>query len=183
MPTGHASAFLSGNGALTTIGPYVHPATELTYFEVSGNFYDVESPATGGHTNLPYFNVITGLVIFYPRVPVGFITYVQNLDLGAPVTGDTAIALAPITARILSGQLQTINGPDTPNIQLLANSPALNLAAQGISSLIYDVQITKVVYSGVAQTISNFAFTAPTNSTPICLTDPNLTRLTYGGPT
>lgn len=87
---------------------------------------------------------------------------------------NTALAIAPIQARIFEGELQTINQADTPNIQLLANSAAI-----GLSSLIYDVAFTNVVYASAAQVLSNFAFTAPTTASIIDLGDPTLTRLQY----
>jgi hypothetical protein len=94
----------------------------------------------------------------------------------AELSGNTALAIAPVQARIYEGQLQTIDQADTPNIQLLANSTILGLAPDG---LIYDVAFTNVVYAGNAQVLSNFAFTAPTTSTTIDLGDPNLVRLEY----
>jgi hypothetical protein len=93
----------------------------------------------------------------------------------AEVSANTALAIAPIQARILSGQLQTIDQADTPNIQLLANTPVLGLS----KPLIYDVAFTNVVYASSAQVLNNFAFTAPTSSTTVNLTDPTLTRLPY----
>ena len=93
----------------------------------------------------------------------------------AEVSANTALAIAPITARILNGQLQTINQPDTPNIQLLANTSVLGLS----KPLIYDVAFTNVVYAGNNQVLNNFAFTAPTTNAVINLTDPTLTRLPY----
>jgi hypothetical protein len=84
------------------------------------------------------------------------------------------LVIAPIQARIYEGELQTIDQADTPNIQLLANSSIL-----GLTSLIYDVSFSDVVYSSAAQVLSNFAFTAPTTNTTIDLSDPTLTRLQY----
>lgn len=95
-------------------------------------------------------------------------------DNSAKISANTALAIAPITARILEGELQTINRADTPQLQLLANSAVL-----GLDSLIYDVSFTNVVYASAGQTLKNFAFTAPTSSTTIDLSDPTLTRLPY----
>jgi hypothetical protein len=92
----------------------------------------------------------------------------------AELSANTAVPMAPITARILNGELQTIDQNNTPKVQLLANSSVI-----GLSSLIYDVSFTKVVYAGAAQILNNFAFTAPTTATTIDLTDPALTRLAY----
>lgn len=92
----------------------------------------------------------------------------------AEASGNTALAIAPVQARIYDGQLQTIDQADTPNIQLLANSTIL-----GLTTLIYDVAFSDVVYAEQAQVLSNFAFTAPTTATTIDLGDPTLTRLPY----
>lgn len=258
---------------------------ELTYFPVSGHWYDVEAPDTSASTNTPQFLVISAFVTFTPRLKPGTVAYITNLDLGAqlpppsgltitpsttggtlpsgahywtitstnpngettksnevtatltgstssavltwtpdnasthkvyrgtttggenvlvatitpgstltytdtgtagtsatpPTTNtaelsaNTAIAMPSITGRILEGELQTINRDDTPMLQLLANSDILGLT----TPLIYDVAFSNVVYASSAQTLQNFAFTAPTDTTPIDLTDPALTRLEY----
>src|SRR5947209_2216393 len=92
----------------------------------------------------------------------------------AELSANTAIPLAPVTARILNGELEVINQADTANVQLLANT-----AITGLPSLIYDVSFTNVVYAGAAQVLSNFAFTAPTSAVTVDLADPALTRLPY----
>jgi hypothetical protein len=258
---------------------------ELTYFTVTGQWYDVEAPATSGSSNAPQFQVISAFVEFTPRLAPGDVEYIANLDLGvklaapagltatgsttggtfaagtyfwvvtaidangettrsseatvvltgstssvalswSPVDGatgynvyrgtsttnenhlitsigsgstltytdtgaagtsvsppatntaersaNTALALAPIQARILYGELQTIDVADTPNIQLVANTAIL-----GLSTLIYDVAFSQVVYAENAQPLKNFAFTAPTSSGTVDLSDPALTRLPY----
>lgn len=178
---------VSGHGALTgaTI-PF-----ELPFFTVYGHYSDVENPNLSGSTNVPLMSVITGVIVFFPRVPFGTIIYLHDLDL-TPLDetftySDTAVALAPITARILSGQIQTINVGDSPGIGLLANTPIISAAllAAGVPNgiLYYDCQFSNVVYGEAAQTINNFAITAPTSGgTNISLTDPNLVRLPYAGP-
>lgn len=258
--------------------------SELTYFTVTGKYYDVEAPSTSGSSNAPQFLVVSAFVEFTPRLKPGDVEYISNLDLGgtiaapnvsvagsttggtfaagtyywvvtatnangetgksnevnAALTGstssatlswpqidgatgykiyrgtsttnenhlittigsgstltyldtgtvgsaatppasntaewsaNTALAIAPVQARIYLGELQTIDQANTPNIQLLANSAVL-----GLSTLIYDVSFTNVVYASAAQVLSNFAFTAPTTSTTIDLGDPTLTRLAY----
>jgi hypothetical protein len=258
---------------------------QLTYFTVTGHWYDIEAPDTSGATNQPQFLVISAFVTFTPRLAPGTLEYITNLDLGfqipaptslmvtpsttggtltsgakfwvvtatnangettrsnevtatltgstssavltapavdgatgwtiyrgttagsettkvatvsgsgalnytdtgatgtsasppstntAEATTNTALALAPITARILEGELQTINRVDTPQLQLVANTGVL-----GLASLIYDVSFTNVVYANAGQTLTNFAFTAPTSATTIDLADPALTRLAY----
>lgn len=260
-------------------------ANQLTYFTVTGQWFDVESPNTSGSTNAPQFLVVSAFVEFTPRLAPGDMEYVANLDLGvtlaaphglsatgsgtggsfaagtyfwvvtavdgngettksnevqAVLTGstssvalswavvdgatgynvyrgtsttnenklitsigsgttltytdtgtagttatvpatdtaersaNTSLVLAPILARIYDGELQTIDQADTPNLQLVANSSVL-----GLSSLIYDVSFTNVVYASAAQVLKNFAFTAPTTATTIDLGDPTLTRLEY----
>jgi hypothetical protein len=164
--------------------------TELTYFTVTGYYYDVESPLVSGSTNADQFLGLTGGdITFTPRVPTGFGVEIATLDLCSGQTGSTWVGLPPINARIyptvIAGQtvwqLATINPPDTPGIQLLSNSSPIStyLTAQGITSLIYDVSFTQVTFAGASQQIQNFAFTAPTDTTPICITDPTLTRLPY----
>jgi hypothetical protein len=170
-------------------------ATELTYFTVTGFYYDIESPLTGGTTNADQFNGLTGAYItFWPRVPAGFTVLVTDLDLGSGNTGSTSISLPPITGRVMGTvvngspvwELCAINTADTPGIQLLANTTPISsyLTAQSIQSgsLIYDVQFTQVTFAAENQSINNFAFTAPTTNTTICITDPSLETLPYAGP-
>lgn len=174
-------------------------STELSYFLVSGNWYDVENPDPSGTSNQTLLQIVTGVVTFYPRVPPGFVAYIANLDLQTDPasSANTALAIAPIQARILSGQLQCINVADTPNINLLANTTPISTQLATIDllwpgwleqnnvtagELIYDVNFTHVVYGEAAQALTPFGFVAPTTSTPINLTDNNLTRLGYGGP-
>jgi hypothetical protein len=116
------------------------------------------------------------------------------LDNGNGLGVNTAVALAPIGVRIMHGQLSTINRLDTPGIQLLANSPFIQAALETIDplwltqnnlspgQLVYDVKFTNVVYASAAQLVSNFGFTASTDSSGVCITDPGVERLVYGGP-
>lgn len=171
-------------------------ANEITYFSVTGYYYDIESPYTGGTTNADQFNGLTGgFITFTPRLPTGFTVLISNLDLGSGNTGSTAIALPPITGRIMSviaeneapvWELCTINTADTPGIKLLANTTPVStyLTAQEIEAgqLIYDVSFNQVTFAGDNQTISNFAFTAPTSNTTICITDPSFETLPYQAP-
>jgi hypothetical protein len=156
-------------------------ATELIYFPATGYWYDVEAPLTGGSTSQLQFLVISAFVTFTPRVPIGFTAQIANLDLGNGNTGSASLAIAPVTGRVHDGQLSTIDATDTPGIQLLANSApvAAALAAANIPSLIYDVSFTDVVYAEENQVITNFAFEASPDATPICITDPTLTRYAY----
>jgi hypothetical protein len=169
-------------------------STSLTFFPVSGNWNDVENPNPSGTSNQALFQIATGVVTFYPRVPAGFAAFITNL---VNTGQNTAVSLAPIQARILSGELQTINIADTEGIQLLSNTSAVSSQLATIDTLwpswleqnsvtagelIYDVAFTSVVYAEAAQFLTPFGFQAPVDATPVCLTDGNLTRLGYGGP-
>jgi hypothetical protein len=105
------------------------------------------------------------------------------------VTGDAAIALPALTARIWNGVLSTIDRVDTPGFQLLSNSSFLNLDANngqdssdGLGDLIYDVSFTLVSFNNAEQVLAPFAFQASTDTTPVCLTDPNLEVLPWQPP-
>jgi hypothetical protein len=159
-------------------------ANELTYFTVQGHWYDVEAPDTSGSTNALQFLVVSAFVTFTPRLKPGTVVYIPNLDLdGGTTSANTALAIAPVTARILQGELQTIDRTDVAELQLLANDThvSASLTAQGVANgaLIYDVSFTNVVYASAGQTLQNFAFTAPTTSVTVDLTDPAFTRLPY----
>lgn len=177
---------VTGQGLLTATAWSI--PENLVYFQCVGYYSDIENPNLTGSSNIPLQNVITGVVTFYPRVPLGMVIYLQDLNL-VPLNvdytyQDTALAIAPIVARILSGQLQTIDVGDTPGISLLANTLPVSkaLAAAGVPDgiLIYDVQFSSIVYAEAAQVINNWSFVAPTSSVTISLTDPNLVRGPYG---
>jgi hypothetical protein len=195
-PTIAGSAALFDTAVLNItcpVTPFSIP-NELTYFLVTGTWYDVESPDPSANTNQPLYQIISAFVTFYPRVPLGFTAQIQDLDNGNGLGVNTAVALAPIGVRIMHGQLSTINRLDTPGIQLLANSPFIQSALETIDplwltqnnlspgQLVYDVKFTNVVYASAAQLVSNFGFTASTDSSGVCITDPGVERLVYGGP-
>lgn len=94
------------------------------------------------------------------------------------VIGDTAICLPTLTARIFAGVLSTIDYVDTPGFQLPANIGALNIGGP----LIYDVSFSSVTFNQANQYLAPFAFYAPTDSTPVCLTDPGLEKLDWAAP-
>lgn len=159
-------------------------ANELTYFTVKGHWYDVEAPDTSGSTNTLQFLVVSAFVTFTPRLKPGTVVYIPNLDLdGGTTTANTALAIAPVTARILQGELQTIDRTDVAELQLLANDTnvSASLTAQGVPSgaLIYDISFSNVVYASAGQTLQNFAFAAPTSAVTVDLTDPAMQRLAY----
>ena len=169
--------------------------TELAYFTATGYFYNLESPDVEGTTSAAQFVGLTGgFVTFTPRVPPGTVIRVSGLDLGSGNIGSTAVALAPITGRIIGTivngspvwALCAINTVDSPGVELIANNPlvAQYLAAQNIENgqLIYDVLFDQVTYAGQNQYIQPYAFQAPTGgNTPVCITDPSLATLPYRG--
>jgi hypothetical protein len=159
-------------------------ASELTYFNCTGWWYDVESANLGGTTSDLQFRVISAFVAFYPRLPAGFTAQIANLDIGGGTGQPTSLAISPVLGRIYEGTLSTIDRTDTAGVTLLANSSVISsqIAAVSSAGLIYDVAFTDVVYAGAVQTLQNFAFTALTGSGTVCLTDPTLSRLTYAGP-
>lgn len=104
---------------------------------------------------------------------------VTILYQGTPlVVADTAVVLPAITGRIRNGRLSTIDSIDSPGVELTANTPELN----NQDLLIYDVSFTKVSYNGTDQAIAPFGFVAPTDSTPVCITSPQLQKVDYSAP-
>lgn len=100
-------------------------------------------------------------------------------EQGSPlITANTAISVPMLTARIYNGVLSTIDYADTPGFQLVANTAILGLTG----ALIYDVSFSNVTFNGNNQVLAPFAFTAPTDATPVDLSDPALTRLAWQYP-
>jgi hypothetical protein len=98
-------------------------------------------------------------------------------------SANTAIAIPARQGRIWSGQLCSIDVVDSVGVELVANDPALNLIDENIPTLIYDATFSQVTLAGgVVGTLSNFAFAAPADTTPICVTDPEFPRLTWQPP-
>jgi hypothetical protein len=97
------------------------------------------------------------------------------------VAASAAVSIPPLTARIWNGVLSTIDFADTPGFQLTANIPQLNIGggSDGNGNLIYDVTFSSITFNGANQFLAPFAFQAPTDNAPVCLTDPNLERLPY----
>jgi hypothetical protein len=149
--------------------------TALTYFTVTGHWYDIESPDPAGSSNTPAINVVYAFVTFTARLKPGTQLNIAGYTRPDSTTGNTGLVPAPVTGRILDGELSTIDRADTPNLQLIANTPALGLSGP----LTYDVAFTAVTYAEAAQTLLNFAFTAPTAAGTIDLCDPALERLKY----
>src|ERR1700712_4621925 len=96
-------------------------------FQVSGDWRDYEAPTLSGSTDNLQVQVLTGFVTFSPRVPPGFLAYMDDFDLSGDgsIHRNTGIAFPPIQARIWEGQLATIDVSDTPGMQLVSNDPGL----------------------------------------------------------
>jgi hypothetical protein len=174
-------------GALPLTLPFqLGLVNELTYFGITGAYADIENPPLIGGNLQPTTGIVSALVTFFARVPQGFTVFVPTLDMGNGYAADTALEFAPIQARVIDGLLQTIDQLDSPGLELVANSSLVStsLLAQGVNggNLVYDVQFSNVTFAGGQQIINNFAFQAPTTNTPIILSDPNLPRLPYSGP-
>jgi hypothetical protein len=67
--------------------------SELTYFTVVGNYYDVEAPATSGSSNQVQFLIVSAFVEFTPRLKPGDVEYITNLDLGVQLTPPSGLAV------------------------------------------------------------------------------------------
>jgi hypothetical protein len=154
----------------------------LQYFTVTGNFKDVEQPLPSGTSIIPTVQDVNGYVDFYPgteteALATGLVVTVADLDLGAGMHGDTELPIAPITGRFIEGKLCTVAIGDPEGVGLLANSAFI-----GVTDLYYHVRFRNVTYGGALQRLSNFAFLAPTDTTPVLLTSTTLDRLPYRGP-
>ena len=107
---------------------------------------------------------------------------VATTSTGSPqITAPTSISIPPRKARIMAGVLSTIDYVDTPGVQLVSDSPLLALPAP-YYPLIYDVAFSAATYNNAPQVLGNYAFVAPIDDTPVCITDPNLEKLTYAKP-
>lgn len=104
---------------------------------------------------------------------------VTVIHQGTPqVVAKTAVVLPSITARIWRGRLCAIDATDSPGVMLVANDPLLNFK----DPLIYDVSFDRVRYNGEDQVMAPFAFVAPEDASPVCITDPQLQRLPWTSP-
>lgn len=151
----------------------------LTFFRVDGTYIDVEQPVPGDTVITPAISNVYAYVDFFPGTEMKAIS--SGLSLTVPdyeTYGDTDIQLAPITARLLDKRLCTIAKTDPEGVELVADSAWMNLD----DPLFYHVRFRNVTYGGALQGISNFAFAASSDSTPIVLTSPTLTRYAYRGP-
>jgi hypothetical protein len=107
---------------------------------------------------------------------------VATTSTGSPqITAPTSISIPPRQARIMNGILSTIDYVDTPGVQLASDSPLFALPTP-YSPLIYDVAFSAATYNNGPQVLGNYAFAAPIDDTPVCITDPNLEKLAYSAP-
>lgn len=157
--------------------------TALTYFTVYGHWDLVDDAAPAGSTNDLRTLDFSGFVEFHPRIPADVVLYVPSLD-DPDGPEDTGIELSMIRGRIRGGDLSTINQADTEGIKLVADDTTIRnaLVAQGFEKLIYDVRFVDVTMNGEPHSIRPFGFAASTDTTPVTITSPSLTRLTYCGP-
>jgi hypothetical protein len=180
---------INGSGVHFPFAPPAAPGgNSLTYFTVTGFWYDIEQPNPNSTLITPLLLNVNAYVDFIPRLPVGFSVFVSNLNHGDGTFGDTDVPIAPITGRLINGALTTIAVGDPLGVGLLANSPVLNLASQlaaigwSTTGLIYDVRFRNVTFGGANQVLSNFAFFAPPNAATISISSSLLQKLPYGGP-
>jgi hypothetical protein len=97
-------------------------------------------------------------------------------------TANTGVIIPVRQGRIWAGQLTSIDVVDSIGVELISNDPNLNLIEQNISSLVYDINFTQVQYNSTLGTLTNFAFAAPPDTTPVNLTNPAFPRLSYQPP-
>ena len=152
----------------------------LTFFAVTGSYLDVRQPIVDEGDQTPEVTEVSAYVDFFPgsqlkAVEGGLVLYVPDFE----TYGDTQLAIAPITGRTINGKLCTIAVGDPESVELVANSAWLDY---GEGPLFYHVRYRNVTYGGAIQRLPNFAFQAPTDSTGVLLTDPDLQRFDYRGP-
>jgi hypothetical protein len=101
---------------------------------------------------------------------------------GSPqIVAPTSVSIPPRSARIMAGVLSTIDYVDTAGVQLCSNSPIFAIPTP-YYPLIYDVAFSAVTFNDANQVLANFAFVAPADNTPVCITDPRLEKLNYASP-
>ena len=182
MPYNAANAAVQS--ALAAI-PAIGTGNVLVQTGVNPQSYDVEYTNALGNMAIQPLNGDASL-LGNAQGPGNCEITVTTSVTGTPqIVADTAIALPPITGRIWNGELSTIDYVDTPGVQLCANTPVLNFVhdddprCQCPDDLIYDVAFTQVTYDAENQVIAPFAFVAPIDATPVCITDPDFVRLPY----
>jgi hypothetical protein len=156
---------------------------QLAYFTATATILDVEQPNPDGTSVDPQLLDVSAFVNFFPGTqtgvfPQGFGIQVANLDPTGAGSGVNAfVSLAPITGRLMGGQLTSIAINDPVGVGLLANSPFLDL-----SELFYHVQFTNVTFGGATQALDNFAIQAPTTAVALDLFAASTVHFPYFGP-
>jgi hypothetical protein len=159
---------------------------QLAYFTATATILDIEQPNPDGTSVDPQLLDVSAFVNFFPGTengvfPQGFGLQVANLDpTGADAAGsgvNAFVPLAPITGRLMNGQLTSIAINDPVGVGLLANSPFLDL-----SSLFWHIQFTNVTFGGATQALDNFAIQAPTTAATVDLFAETTTHFPYFGP-
>jgi len=164
-------------GALETVG-----TPNVTVTGNDGGPYTVEFVGTLANQPLPQLlssvgTPATGGLTVSSGSP--YITVVMLQPGSVSRVAPCAIAIPPLVARIwTTGELSAINVADSAGVELVANTEVLDLTYD----LIYDVTFNSITYAGQPQSLAPFAFIAPTDGTPVCLTDPNLARIGFVGP-
>lgn len=153
-------------------------------FPVTGHWRDEEAPSLTGSTATLAVGVLNAIVWFRPRLPQGFVAYVDNYDVNGDgsVVEDTALVIPTVQARILLGSLRTINTADTVGIHLMSADPILHLADLGVGNgdLYYDIEFTHVQYAKQTdRPLKNFAIKAPADTTAVSLTSRATVRYPY----
>lgn len=177
--TAYARVPLSGQGVLSADIP---SPLEPVMFEVTG-----------------FFSVIGGITSEVQPLNNIVVTFAARLARGQLIfTDDAVLSLRPAVAVISGGVLSTYVPPTwvpdgwpsenapTPGFELVANTPALNLAANGgadssdgMGGLIYDCSFADADGN---QALPGFAFYAPQDSTSVCITDADLAILPWQPP-
>jgi hypothetical protein len=180
---GHTTTALAYNSAASIVQSALQALSSIG----AGNA-TVTSPAaftylvtfTGALGNQPITALTSDGHLLTPTTTITITITTPGTTARAPNTG---IVIPQRTGRIWAGQLSSIDVADSVGVDLIANDPNLNLYDQGISTLIYDVMFTQVQYNSTLGTLANFAFTAPSDTTAVCLTDPDFIRLPFQPPT
>jgi len=171
-PNASASVVQAALVALTSIGTGNCTVASPVAFNYTVTF-------TGTLGNKPIAPLTTDGHLLTPTTTIT----VETTTPGSTASsGPTGVVIPTRQGRIWAGVLSSIDVTDSPGVDLVANDPLLNLIDQNIPSLIYDVMFTQVQYNSTLGTLQNFAFSAPPDTTPVCLTDPTFPRLSFQPP-
>jgi len=104
----------------------------LTYFPVSGDWRNVSDPDISGQTNSPEVEIIEGFVTFYPRLPDGFVAYVDDYLL-TPATA--AVQTITITGATAGTFTLTYDGQTTTDLAYNASASTVQTALRALSTI------------------------------------------------